>query len=148
MWAGIAFKEKLVERWYLWKLDSAEKEEELELAAEELGQMKSKKAIPRLIELFRRGQTLQRSVTFSPDESHIVLRDAVTGKKIVVVVPSHYSFKALVGIGQPAVTALKEFLNDEWLRLAAAMALNEIDPQEYPEGFVVQAALGLDSAGQ
>ncbi len=28
VWAGIAFEEKLVEQWYLWKLDSAGEEEQ------------------------------------------------------------------------------------------------------------------------
>ncbi len=53
VWAGIAFEEKLVEQWYLWKLDSPE-EKERELAAEKLGQMRSRRAIPRLVEILRR----------------------------------------------------------------------------------------------
>ncbi len=143
VWAGIAFEEKLVEQWYLWKLDSAE-EEDQQLAAEKLGQMKSRKAIPRLVEILREAPKKHRgairSTAFSPDGTRLVtttrIWDVTTGKPIgasTVRVWDTYSFKALVRIGRPAVPALLRLLDhaDEGNRFAAVAALNEIDPQEF-----------------
>ena len=134
VWAGIAFEEKLVEQWYLWKLDSGE-EKEQELAAEKLGQMRSSRAIPRLVEILRRApkhQGAARSVAFSPEGS-LALWDAATGELLTTIghgVRSHYSFKALVRIGRPAVPALRRLLEDkdEGIRSLAVWALKEIDP--------------------
>ncbi len=149
--AGIAFEEKLVEQWYLWKLESGE-EQELELAAEKLGQMRSRRAIPRLVEILRRAPKRWFAFqSFSSDWTRIVstavIWDAVTGTELTTDVRSHYSFRALVRIGRPAVSALQPLLEDEddGNRLAAAVALNEIDPQEHPEEFVLRATLGADS---
>ena len=165
VWAGIAFEEKLVEQWYLWKLDSAE-EEEQKLAAEMLGQMKSRRAVPRLIEILRRAPKHEggvRSVAFSPDGtrlsttvrltwkpfsgSTVRVWDTATWKPISGDIRSHYSFKALVRVGRPAVPALLRLLEDtdEGNRLAAAAALNEIDPQEHEEVSVLRDTLEVDS---
>ena len=150
VWAGIAFEEKLVEQWYLWKLDSGE-EEEQELAAEKLGQMRSSRAIPRLVEILRRApkhQGAARSVAFSPEGS-LALWDAATGELLTTIghgVRSHYSFKALVRIGRPAVSALRHLLEDkdDGNRTAAAAALNEIDPQEHGGESVLRAIFEVD----
>ncbi len=169
VWAGIAFEEKLVEQWYLWKLDSAE-EKEQELAAEKLGQMRSIRAVPRLVEILRRTpKHVVQSVAFSPDGtrlsttvriwdvttgkpitfsgSTVRVWDLATGKSTSGDVRSHYSFKALVRIGRPAVPALLRLLEDtdEGNRLTAAAALNEIDPQEHEEDSVLRATLEVDS---
>ncbi len=125
VWAGIAFEEELVEPWYVWKLDSAE-EEDQELAAEKLGQMKSRRAIPRLVEVLRHSpKIVEVRPLFFVDEAR-------WGKGLFRDVRSHYSFKALVRIGRPAVPALVRLLNstDENDRWAAAAALREIDPRE------------------
>ncbi len=140
VWAGIAFEEKLVEQWYLWKLDSAE-EEEQKLAAEMLGQMKSRRAIPRVVEILRRlpQRGAARSVVFSPGlrraEPTITIRDAAAGKEVSRDARSHYTLATLIKIGRPAVPALLRLIEDTdvWNRLAAAAALNEIDPQEFQE---------------
>ncbi len=136
VWAGIAFEEKLVEQWYLWNLDSAE-EEEQELAAEKLGQMKSRRAIPRLVEILRRASKDQgavQSVAFSPEgrQIWIAYRPRRTGWVTVNARP-HYSVKALVRIGRPAVPALRRLLEDkdEGIRSLAVWALKEIDPCEF-----------------
>ena len=152
VWAGIAFEEKLVEQWYLWKLDSAE-EKEQELAAEKLGQMRSIRAVPRLVEILRRTpKHAVQSVAFSPDGtrlsttvwiwdvttrkpitfsgSTVRVWDTATGKPISGDIRSHYSFKALVRIGRPAVPALLRLREDtdEGNRFAAIAVLYEIDP--------------------
>ena len=138
VWAGFTFEEKVLEQWYLWKLESAE-EEEVELAAERLGEMRSRRAIPQLVEILRRAPEHRgavRSVAFSPDGRRIVstavIWDAASGKLLIGDIRSHYSFKALVRIGSPAVPALLRLLEDkgEANRSRAAAALNEIDPQE------------------
>ncbi len=138
VWAAIAFEGKLVEQWYLWKLESAG-EEEQELAAEKLWQMKSRSAIPRLVEILRRAPKRWFAVHSWGGFS--------SGTRLTTDVRSHYSFRALVRIGRPAVSALQPLLEDEddGNRLAAAVALNEIDPQEHPEEFVLRATLGADS---
>ena len=143
VWAGIAFEEKLFEQWYLWKLDSGE-EEEQELAAEKLGQMKSKRAIPRLVELLR--GSAARSGAVCVDGSRIVnvaLSDAATGTRLTTWVRSHHSFTALVRVGRPAVSALRHLVEDkdDGTRWAAALALNEIDPQEHVADSVLRAGL-------
>ena len=91
VWAGIAFEEKLVEQWYLWKLDSAG-EEEQELAAEELGPMRSRRAIPRLVEILRRAPKRWFAVHSWGGFS--------SGTRLTTDVRSHYSFRALVRIGR------------------------------------------------
>ncbi len=134
VWAGIASEEKLVEQWYLWKLDSAE-EKEQELAAEKLGQMKSRRAIPWLVEILRRASKDQgavQSVAFSPEgrQIWIAYRPRRTGQWVTVNARPHYSVKALVRIGRPAVPALRRLLEDkdEGIRSLAVWALKEIDP--------------------
>ena len=143
--AGFAFKDKAVEQWYLLKLDS-EEEEERELAAEKLGEIGSKRAIPQLIEIFRRSpkpthRGAIRSVAFSPNGKLVVtalgdrtvrIWDAATGYFISGAdIRSHYSARALVKIGRPAVPALMRVLkdNDEGNQLGAVEALGEIGPQ-------------------
>ncbi len=143
VWAGIAFEEKLVEQWYLPKLDSPEEEDQA-LAAEKLGQMKSRRAIPPLVEILRRCGA--RSGAVWGDGSGIVnvaLSYAATGTTLTTWVRSHYSFKALVGIGHPAVPALRRLVEDKdnGTRWAAALALNEIDPQEHVADSVLRAGL-------
>ncbi len=202
LWARFACEEKVLEQWYLWKLESAE-EEERELAAKKLGEMRSRRAIPQLIEILRHAPKHRGAVhlvTWSldgrrlastrvwdlatpskkpPEDSSTVelpvswprgrlLRidptdklatgkpisastvrvwDLATGKSTSGDVRSHYSFKALVRIGRPAVPALLRLLEDtdEGNRLAAAAALNEIDPQEHEEDSVLRATLEVDS---
>ena len=149
VWAGIAFEEKLVEQWYLWKLDSVE-EQEQQLAAEKLGQMKSRRAIPRLVEILRRSKlpSAFRSVAFSPDGSRIFFtsRDGTLELWKTGDFRSHYSYQALVRIGRPAAHALLHLLEDtdKGNRLAAAAALKEIDPQEHQEVSVLQETLEIN----
>ena len=47
--AGYAFKDRPIEQWYLWRLES-EDEETTKAAVERLGEMGSVRAIPRLLE--------------------------------------------------------------------------------------------------
>ena len=200
-WARFACEEKVLEQWYLWKLESAE-EEERELAAKKLGEMRSRRAIPQLIEILRhapkrgavhlvwwsldgrrlastrvwdlatpskkppedsstvelpvswpRGRLLRidptdKLATGKPiSASTVRVWDTATGKPISGYVRSHYSFNALVRIGRPAVSALLRLLEDtdEGNRLAAAAALNEIDPQEHEEVPVLRDTLEVDS---
>ena len=151
VWTGLAFQQKVLEQRYLWKLESSE-EGDKELAAEKLGQMRSRRAIPQLVEILRRASTQPgavRSVTFSPDGGRIfvALRDGLTEMRIPSHVRSHYSYRALVRIGRPAVPALLRLLEDKavWNRLAAAAALTEIDPQEYDEVPFFRETLEVDS---
>ena len=84
--AGFALKDKAVEQWYLWKLES-EDEAERKVAAARLGEMRSVRAVARLTELFR----------IEPiEEPHLP-----------------YSARALVKIGKPAVPALCNLLGEQ-----------------------------------
>ena len=49
--AGYAFRDKAVEQWYIWKLDSIN-EPEREVATEKLAQMRSIRAVPKLARIF------------------------------------------------------------------------------------------------
>ena len=79
--AGFALKRPLLERWYIWQLESQD-EEETKRAAERLGAMRSVRAVPLLVQMFERQPVIDRS--------------------------RHYTLKALVRIGAPAVPALIE----------------------------------------
>ncbi len=83
--ACVALKHRAFEQWSLWKLES-EDEGERRLAADQLGEMESVRAIPRLTELFR---------TEPIEEPHLP-----------------YSAKALAKIGKPAVPALCNLLGE------------------------------------
>jgi len=50
--AGYAFKDKVVEQWYIWELESEDKAVR-KRAANNLGEMKSVRALPQLMKLFR-----------------------------------------------------------------------------------------------
>ena len=78
--AGATFQRPLLERWYLWRLDS-KNEAERKVGAQKLGEIGSLKAIPRLLEIFRQ-----------------------EGRYQVL----HWSGQALSDIGPEAVRALKE----------------------------------------
>ena len=50
--AGYAFKDKAMEEWYLWKLES-EDEETQKAAAENLGEMQSVRAVAKILQVLR-----------------------------------------------------------------------------------------------
>src|SRR2546427_6577736 len=77
----IASKDRLREEWFLRKLDSKDKEER-EFAIEKLGELRSSRAVPRLVELAK-------------NESVELLESSPVAK-------------ALIHIGSPAVRALLE----------------------------------------
>ncbi len=111
--AGYALKDNALEQWYLWKLQS-EDEEERRIAAAKLGDMISVRAVPRLMELFRKEPT--------------------DGSKTTVGVGLLYSGDALVKIGEPAVPHLTKALKDEnyEVRLGAKQALQNIGMRAVP----------------
>ena len=100
--AGVALKDRAIEQWYLWKLES-EDEEDRKAAAEQLGDMGSLRAIPLLKQRFRK-------------EPGTVALNKLS-----------YSGKALVMIGSPAIPVFVEGLKDEsvFVRLLSAYALGE-----------------------
>ena len=87
--------------------------------------------------------TTWKPITFSG--STVRVWDTATGKPISGDIRSHYSFKALVRIGRPAVPALLRLLEDtdEGNRLAAIAVLNEIDPQEHAADPFLRGTLGV-----
>ena len=78
-----ALRTPVLEQWYLWKLDTTD-ETSREFAAHRLGQLKSARAIPRLVEIVE-GQGFGAS-------------------------PDHYGLRALAAIGKPAVPSLVRIL--------------------------------------
>ncbi len=102
--AGFASKDKAVERWYLSKLKSEDREEQ-RTAIQKLGEMRSASAAPRLVELFRE-QNTRRS--FGRDDLRLRA--------------------ALVAIGEPSVPHLIELTRDRRpaVRSAAWTVLGEV----------------------
>ncbi len=102
--AGFASKDKAVERWYLSKLKSEDREEQ-RTAIQKLGEMRSASAAPRLVELFREQNTRQ---SFGRDDLRLRA--------------------ALVAIGEPSVPHLIELTRDRRpaVRSAAWTVLGEV----------------------
>ena len=107
--AVYVLKDKAVEQWYLWQLDS-EDEEERQVAAARLGEMGSVKAIPGLMELW-------------PEEGELDAALRASDEYMCIV-------DALVNIGEPAVPALIKKLDhgDELVRENAVSTLARIRP--------------------
>ena len=61
--AGFASKDKALEQWYLWKLES-EDEETQKTAAEKLGELESVRAIPKLLQVLRDYQQPKTNLVF------------------------------------------------------------------------------------
>ena len=99
---GLAAKDRILETWYLWRLES-KNEEARGVAAERLGEMKSVRAIPKLVEALRGEPGAYQS---------------------------HYSVKALAAIGPEAVLEISRALEDEKeiARIRAAESLRRIGP--------------------
>ena len=121
--ALVALKPRILEQWYLWQLDS-EIESEREVAAKKLGQLRSVKAIPQLIRIFRQEYTKaehKRGVNEPSIDSSAPMEFPKA---------PHYSIQALIKIGQPAVPALVQLLKDDQLlvRGNAAFYLGEFAP--------------------
>ncbi len=100
--SAVVLKDRALEEWYILKLDGDGHDRAL--AAEKLGDMKSVRAIPKLIEYFRRE----------------------TGGPL----PVQFCTFALVRIGAPAVPALIPELKSKktWVPADAAMVLEGIGP--------------------
>ena len=105
---GLAYKTRLLELWYLSRLDSPA-DEVRSRAATELGKMRSRDAIAPLI-------TLLQSVSRDADLSDLESNDL------------HFSAKALIAIGEPSVPALCRLLDDEnpGHRLQAARIIRKL----------------------
>ena len=120
--AVLALKGPVLEQWYLWRLES-EDEEQRKVAATSLGDMKSRRAIPQLVEMFKRepfletDQLMVLALTIHKKGAHSSFRRHLS-----------YSGDALVKIGAPVVPHLNELLkeSDEQVRQAAAEALNRL----------------------
>jgi len=96
--AGIALREKLLERWCLFRLGAAD-EAVRRAAAEQLGAMRSGAAVPRLAEILR--------TEVGPEwKLNDDLDTAPPGAL-------HWSAQALAAIGQPAVAGLLQVLRAE-----------------------------------
>ena len=126
--AVLALKGPVLEEWYLWRLES-EDEEQRKAAAASLGNMKSRRAIPQLVEMLKREP-------FAEIDQLMVLALTVPKKQARTRVFRRnlsYSGDALVKIGAPVVPHLKELLkeSDEQVRQAAVEALNRV--VDFPE---------------
>ena len=113
--AGLAFRWPITERYYIWKLESRDKAER-DHAAAKLGEMRSIRAIPSLVEALTIFAFMD-TYSGSPDAKIKVDECAAAG--------------ALVRIGSPAVPSLLDELNDvrSWRRFSVAGVLGEIGPE-------------------
>ncbi len=128
MVAGLAVKDKAAEQWYLWKLESGEESERIS-AAERLAEMRSSRAIPRLVEL------LCEYALRQPDRSPRYGAAAYFPARREL--PAHYSAEALLKIGPPALPSLAEALANEDVRVRAfvystLLSIGPATPRELP----------------
>ena len=138
--AVLALKGPVLEQWYLWRLES-EDEEQRKVAATSLGDMKSRRAIPQLVEMFKREpfaetDPLTRDLRVLRRTSKFTIETLKIANPFTRSIRRHlsYSGDALVKIGAPAVPHLNELLkeSDEQVRQAAAEALNRVLPLHVP----------------
>ena len=132
--AGFVAKDAIGESYWLWKLDSDDAGDR-SIAAERLGRLRSIRAIPKLIENFRRPTAF-----YSKDKSA--------------------GINALISIGRPAVPALVAAFKqeDNMVRGGAEIVLGRIGPPAVPallaalkdqdEDFRSSAAVALVLMGQ
>jgi len=126
---GFLLKDHAVERWYLWKLESKD-EAVREYAAGKLAEMGSRRAIPRLVELFRQDPFSETEILSANGG---LGQWTVKADKLTIKLPSH-SGTALMRIGAPAAPAVRELLADadDNIRGASTMVSDRIfnPPQE------------------
>ena len=142
--AGAASHDMLLERWWMWKLDSADLPARLD-AAEKLGRMGSRRSIPRLVELLEDpGSQVEQSRQFAAAEAlggilerlgppavpalSRALRETAGEKEYW----RRCACRALERIGGPeAVAALAERLADGWacVQMQAFFSLGEMGPR-------------------
>ncbi|MBI4601949.1 MAG: hypothetical protein HY721_08310 [Planctomycetes bacterium] len=108
--AGLAAKDRIREEWYLHKLKTGEQNER-EVAAEVLGELKCNRAVPLLVELLRDESTARN------------LLEPLTGKRRHLKI--HYAAGSLEKIGAPAVASLANCLDhpNPLVRVQAANVL-------------------------
>ena len=143
--AGYAFKDKAVEQWYIWKLDSEDPGEKFR-AGEKLAGIGSSRAVPKFIKFLHSGSVQEkilavrtlgemRSIEAVPALLE-TLRQRAPGRN-----PRHSTAResfihptvreAIVKIGNAAVPGLIELLRDQKgaVRLEAVEVLGEIGPE-------------------
>lgn len=135
--AGFALKDKALEEWYIWELES-ENQEVRKNAAEKLGEMRAVRAIPRLMELCPEDKEYsekraQRETTYIMDALVKIGKPAVPAlvrKLQYGRIPwCAWSARYALGrIGSPAIPALIAALRDEdeYTRHNAALTLGEL----------------------
>lgn len=102
--AGFALRDRVFEQWLLWKLESGN-EQARKIAAERLGEMRSARAAPRLVQILReRAQTA--------DE----IRAYALSTGLDMTEPfweEDWTTKAIAAIGVRAIPAIAEVIKDE-----------------------------------
>ncbi len=125
---AVALRRPVLEYWYMGKLD-AEDEAVRQAAAEKLGSMRSVRAVPRLISLLREASAAQMPQIGQISQSGLTVLTGLTdltslssrpgqgrwnwtGPQLALAQDLHYSARALIAIGPPAVPELVEFLQE------------------------------------
>src|SRR2546428_4777582 len=98
--AGFAAKDRLSEEWYLWRLEVGSEEEEAD-AAEELGELRSVRAVSALVARFKKASWNSLEMIHTGDSRVAFLFDSERGRPFL---------KALVRIGKPAIGRLLKAL--------------------------------------
>ena len=119
--AGYAFREEAAEQWNLWKLESDDEATRV-TAAEKLGEMRSVKAVPMLMELL-------------PKKVRGWVEGNQADANVAKVWPKDWRSwvegnigDALLAIGEPAVPALLKHLADDDVKFCAVLALSIMGP--------------------
>ncbi|MBI4586854.1 MAG: hypothetical protein HY717_22805 [Planctomycetes bacterium] len=130
--SGLLFKDRLAEEWWLWRLRSPDRAER-ERAAARLGELKSARAVPRLVELLV-AESVPEAEMSNQDQVFILAgQDRVQDGSIgwsYVLFPLHYATRALMRIGPFADPQVLPLLTHEkkHLRFHACTILGERCP--------------------
>lgn len=143
--AAFAYRNALSERWHLWMLHSKDPAN-WQIAAERLGELRSARAVPRLIQLLRNlypQNTDRRSPQPPPappdphpyDAALLAIGRPATGALVEALGSSEENFRStvdsiLLGIGKPSVVPLAGTLGEkgEWRRTHVLDLLEKFGP--------------------
>lgn len=100
--AAILAKDRILEQWYLWRLEVGSEEEQAD-AAERLGELRSVRAVPALVAMFKKASWNSLETIRSDGSAVAYLFDPGRGQPFL---------SALDRIGKPAIGALLKALTD------------------------------------
>jgi HEAT repeat protein len=145
--AGFALKRPILERWYLWELDS-EDDEQRKLAAQKLGELESVKAVPKLLQVLRDYQQPNTDAQFKrislfpdaprniPQVSHLVLFE-MTEEYWTDFWPG----RTIAAIGSRGIPHVAEGIKDEGWLFGHTLDGSPISLEDPPSGGPVQVRM-------